>query len=436
MLGSMNRRRFVANLANRSLALSLLPTAPMLLGQGCASAPRQAKTVVDDADGSLGRTQAPVCVTMQLPAGLSRAAAEGRLATIENASGSSKSESLSPVQLIPGASRGTTRLGWRLPPGRAGQRGFSFTETSKAPPSVMAAQLEPDSGQYLITESGASVLRYNYAQVEPGKIYDSVAPGNRKYAVARSNYLHPLWGPHGEELTRDWSVDHPHHRGIYWAWPEVGWRGQQGDLHALQLVFARPTGRCVATSGPLFAQIDAENIWRWESGEEIVRERAIIRAWRDSGNGRLVDLEFHFSALHDPVTLARRGTDKYGGLNIRLAAVRNQVLTREEPRAEAIPRRSWADVSGMFPGAENSAGVTTLQIQSNPDYPGDWIEYPELNWLQPTFPAAGTRYTLEPGRNLVLRYRLWIHSGSTLTRDAAADHWQAANSFFSPAVQT
>ena len=69
----------------------------------------------------------------------------------------------------------------------------------------------------------------------------------RIYARARSDYIHPLFGLEGETLTKDWSTDHPHHRGIYWAWPEVDWRGQRGDLHALQHVFARPTGKCIIT---------------------------------------------------------------------------------------------------------------------------------------------------------------------------------------------
>ena len=76
--------------------------------------------------------------------------------------------------------------------------------------------------------------------------------------------IHPLYGPHGEILTDDWTPDHPHHRGIYWAWPEVDWQGKRGDLHALQHVFARPTGKIETQHGADFAQITAENVWRWE----------------------------------------------------------------------------------------------------------------------------------------------------------------------------
>ncbi len=277
----------------------------------------------------------------------------------------------------------------------------------------MAIRFDSATGQYEIEEAGKPVLRYNYAAIEPGALLQSIAPGNLIYAVARSNYIHPLYGPHGEILTKDWSIDHPHHRGIYWAWPEVDWRGQRGDLHALQVVFARPTGHCSVQSRPKFAKIQAENLWKWKDQEPIVRELATITAWRSTPKGRLIDLEFRFEALQDPVLLARRGTDKYGGLNLRLNAVKDQRIVKhtDPPSADAGFRCAWGEVSGVFADSSQPAGMVILQHPSNPDYPGDWIDYPELNWLQPTFPAPQTRFELRKDRPLTLRYRLWIHAG-------------------------
>jgi hypothetical protein len=37
------------------------------------------------------------------------------------------------------------------------------------------------------------------------------------------------------------------------------------------------------------------------------------------------------------------------------------------------------------------------------------VEYPELNWFQPTFPAADNRFELEKDKTLTLRFRIWIH---------------------------
>ena len=289
--------------------------------------------------------------------------------------------------------------------------------------ATMEVHQDKNNGQYLITDGGKPVLRYNYQTNDPGEILARVQPDNLKYARARSDYIHPLYGLNGEEMTLDWPVDHPHHRGIYWAWPEVDYKGERGDLHALQRVFARPTGLCTVQAGPGFAQIEAENLWRWEDQEPIVRERAIIRAWQSGPDGRFIDLEFQFTALKEDVAIARRNMNLYGGLNIRLAPVKEQEIRSSTDPADATPRRAWAELSGVFSGAAVT-GLAVFQRPSNPHYPGDWVQYPEINWLQPTFPAAGTRQVLKPGQPLTLKFRLWIHAGKA-SESKLAENWTA-----------
>jgi hypothetical protein len=246
------------------------------------------------------------------------------------------------------------------------------------------------------------------------------------YAVPRSNYIHPLFGLHGEILTRDWSRDHPHHRGIYWAWPEVDFGDRRGDLHALQQVFARPTGRMRMQSGPVYAEVEAESLWLWEEGMvSVVREAALIRAYRRVNSRRIIDLAFRFVAIKPDVRIARRGTDAYGGLNIRMMTPESQEIEFfiEDPEREV--RRSWSVLSGTFEGGQGASGLMVLQHPSNPDYPGDWVEYPDLSWVQPTFPAKGTRYTLDPGQPLVLRFRLVVFSGPVPDDETKAALWDA-----------
>lgn len=423
----MSRRRFVASSARGVMASIALR--PLLVG---AEQILPNQLVVDDAEGVLGRTEAPVCVTADLDERWRRAAGEGRLYLREEPGDGVDGNRCISVQSL-GAGPGTTlRLGWLMPPGPKGRRVFLVAETAEPGAGAMQAAWRQPSGQYEISEAGKAVLRYNYAKVEPGDFLAPVAEENRKYAVARSDYIHPLYGPGGETLTKDWSREHPHHRGIYWAWPEVDWRGQRGDLHALQKVFARPTGKCEASGGPVLAQIDAENVWQWEDREPIVHERASIRAYRATAAGRVLDVEFHFDAVDEPVLLARRGTEHYGGLNLRFNAVKEQQITKHTDGAGVGPRKAWGELAGIFGGVTTAAGVAVIQRASNPDYPGDWIEYPELNWLQPTFPARGRRFELRKGQPLVLRFRLWIHAGAQLSETAGAEHWLAAHSEFSP----
>ncbi len=289
----------------------------------------------------------------------------------------------------------------------------------------MVATTNSAAGQVVLADRGQPVLQYNYRTVEPGALSSLVSEGNQIYARARSDYIHPLHGPSGEVLTRDWSIDHPHHRGIYWAWPEVDFGTARGDLHALQIVFARPTGRLKLTSGSEFAQVEAENLWLWEDREPIVREWTLIRAYPATAEGRVVDLVFRFEALKEGVTLARRGTSAYGGLNVRLETPADQsISTRLDP--PGVPSRAaWSDLSGQFQGATAPSGLAVFQHHDNPEYPGEWVQYPELSWCQPTFPTSGTRFALRPAVPLVLRYRLWTHTGGVLPEDRARALWEA-----------
>ncbi len=304
----------------------------------------------------------------------------------------------------------------------------------------MQAVQDPDSRQILLSENGETVLQYNYQTVYERDALDTLAANKYMvtandtfmsnpsiYAVPRSNYIHPVYGLGGEMLTRDWSLDHPHHRGIYWAWPEVEYGKKRGDLHALQIVFARPTGKIQLKSNPDFAQVEAENLWLWQDQDPIVREVALIRAYPATGQGRLVDLAFRFIALKDSVTLARRETTLYGGLNIRMQTPHNQLISTHTDSSGLLPRRAWSDLSGLFRGAQSTSGMTVFQHKQNPDYPGEWIQYPDLSWCQPTFPEAGTRYLLVPGKPLILRYRIFIHDGDQPDDNRASLLWDAFN---------
>jgi hypothetical protein len=284
------------------------------------------------------------------------------------------------------------------------------------------------TGQIVIQEGDMPVLKYNYQFVcPPDGFVAAVAEGNRRYARARSNYIHPLYGPNGEELTYDWSKDHPHHRGIYWAWPEVDWRRERGDLHALQRVFARPTGHVSFQSKGTYAQIIAENRWFWEDETPIVREVTTLRAHQAGDHGRYIDLVYSFEALADDVALARRGTNAYGGLNIRMSPIKDMQLIHHADPVSARPRRAWSDSLGIRQGGTESVGFAVLEKTINPDYPGDWIEYPDLPWFQPTFPAQGTRHVLKQGKPLVLQYRLWIRPAKETSEAQYTEQWRIYN---------
>jgi hypothetical protein len=295
-------------------------------------------------------------------------------------------------------------------------------EKIKGSPTAVTVRRLGADGPWEIVEGEKPILHYNYQVVpEPEAIKKLVSPANRRYAVDRCDYIHPLYGLRGEVLTEDWPKDHPHHRGIYWAWPEVDWQGKRGDLHALQEVFARPTGKIRAVEGPQSAQIEAESQWCWNGATPILREEVTLRAWRQTEAGRRIDLEFRFTAIGAEVQVARRDRSHYGGLNLRFAPLAEQKIVTFTDPPTATPRMAWAQRSGTLAGGR-AVALTILQDPRNPDYPGDWVQYPDLSWIQPTFPAPGTRYPITKDRPLSLRFHLWIHD-NLLATEAARKLW-------------
>jgi hypothetical protein len=336
---------------------------------------------------------------------------------------------------------------------------FVGTSMAQNPAKIpeMTIEENADNRQVVIRESGKLVLQYNYRTVfeedvirteskrdtklsffKMGGVYfdeylkshpeleKNDTTTSRIYSVPRSDYIHPLYGLNGEILTNDWpDGGHPHHRGIFWAWPEVEYNTERGDIYALQRVFARPTGNIKYTNGSEFAEIEAENLWMWNDKEPIVRELVTIRACRSSQESRIIDLTINMQALSDGITIATRFTNGYGGMCLRMETPEKQNISCYSDTTHVSPVRNWTDISGIFEGNRSESGLMILQHQDNPEYPGKWIAYPELSMIHPIFPTPNTRYPLRKEKPLVLRYRLIIHQGGKPDTISSEKMWDA-----------
>ncbi len=250
----------------------------------------------------------------------------------------------------------------------------------------------------------------------------------------RANYVHPLLGLDGAELTQDFPADHIHHRGIFWAWHQiyVGDRpaGDSWENKGLQSVVR--TARIVE-QGPLFATLEV--IVDWTSSvitdaagnpSPIVEETTRIRLFHATTNFQYVDFQIALKPLVENVRIGGADNVKgYSGFTARIRPPREMAITDESGRIskDAVGTKSrWADVSGQFGTAADVSGVAILSHRSLPEFPPKWLlrHYGMQNIAYP----GRHPITLSAKKPLVLRHRLMLHRGE-LKSVAVSLHQQA-----------
>jgi hypothetical protein len=249
------------------------------------------------------------------------------------------------------------------------------------------------------------------------------APQGTDPIYARGDYIHPLYGLSGEVLTDDYPKDHPHHRGVWWSWPVTRWNSEVRDIWAVVGVWSRPATMRRADGGPVLAILEAENVWKWGDKDPIVKEEVLIRAFKQGGLGRCVDVEIRLTGLADGVAIGGRPHGGYGGFTYRAAAAVEQAIQPHVDPATARPRRSWLDYSARFSGGKGLAGVAIFEDPANRLYPNAWQQYPTINCVMPAFPGE-REVPIPKGQTLTLKHRLWIHPGRA-DEKTLADAWSA-----------
>ncbi|MBI5385771.1 MAG: PmoA family protein [Verrucomicrobia bacterium] len=297
---------------------------------------------------------------------------------------------------------GNGRIWWLQPPSTTRERRFTL-ETNAAPAAAALSFVHsPHKDFYDLKEGPQTVFRYNHGTVP-------VPPGIGTN-FARGDYIMPLFGLNGELVTDDYPKDHPHHRGLGWSWPVTRWGLEVRDIWAVSGVWARPQQIRRLETGPVFALLEADSVWKWGDTQPIVHERVLLRAFRRAGDSRFIDVEVQLRALADGVAIGGRPHGGYGGFGVRAQPADRRAITLHTDPPEASPRRSWLDYSGVFKGANTPSGLAIFEHTGNLFYPNQLLQYPELNYVMPAFPGE-REVPLSREKPLVLKHRLWIHTG-------------------------
>ncbi len=239
----------------------------------------------------------------------------------------------------------------------------------------------------------------------------------------RANYVHPLYGLDGEILTEDFPADHPHHRGIFWAWHQV-WLGDKklGDSWAAKDFFWDVYDAEILTVDSQSCALKLHVYWKSPlltdaDGKQrpFVKETTTIRVHRAEGDIRKIDFQIELLALKDDMRLGGSEDAKgYGGFTTRIPLPDGLAFTGTngpvEPTTLSVEAGPWLDFSGNLGGKGKTSGLAILCHSSSPGYRQRWILRRKGSAQNPVYPGRHP-VPLSREKPLILRYRLIIHRG-------------------------
>lgn len=285
-------------------------------------------------------------------------------------------------------------------------------------------------GFLTISNNNKNVLRYNYKTIYPPPGVDTV--------FKRSGFIHPLWSPRGQELTRINAPDHYHHWGLWNPWTEVLFEKDTVDFWNLSKKqgTVRFADFISVTNGNVYAEYKAlhEHLVFKKNGSEKValNEVQSVRIYQPviNQNYYIADITIRLNcASESPVLLLEY---RYGGLGLRATKEwdknNSRIITSEgKNRKEADGSRArWCMVQGAVNG--DYAGLVMMSYPTNYNYPEPLRVWPEdMNNRGDVFlnfsPTKNMNWQLNPGKDYVLKYRLLVFNDA-FPKEKAEAAWQ------------
>jgi len=240
----------------------------------------------------------------------------------------------------------------------------------------------------------------------------------------RANYIHPLYDLDGNVLTEDFPKDHPHHRGVFWAWHQIrvdgmpvadSWvcRNMQWDIHEATILPGDAHSRTLLVKVHWKCPLPSDD--KEDGLQPIVEETTRIRVHQRSGDTRAIDFEIRLLALVEKVSLGGSETEKgYGGFSVRLRLPEGLRFTARaaavKPQFASLAAGPWLDFSAAFGPSEQVSGLAILCHPSLPEFPPRWILRQHGSMQNVVYPGREPT-SLSQTEPTILRYRLVVHRG-------------------------
>jgi hypothetical protein len=339
---------------------------------------------------------------------------------------SGKNSTAIPFQIEPGNPR---RLHWIVTTGTAaGEKHVFELVKGKADNKSVVTATEKD-GALIIHKGDQNLLQYYFRTVYPPEGVDT--------AYKRSGFIHPLWSPKGQVLTRIQPPDHYHHYGIWNPWTHVEYEGDKIDFWNINskqgtVRFANFTS---VENGSVFAEFGALHehvVFKKSGGEKVaLNEVQNIRVYRPQEDQDFFIVDFNISlntAGESPFKILEY---RYAGLGWRTTEKWDKnnsiVLTSEgKTRKDADGSKArWCIVQGEID--DEYAGVVMMSFPINYNYPEPLRIWPENqnnrgDMFANFCPTKDMDWLLEPRQNYVLRYRFLVYNGS-VDKEKAESAW-------------
>lgn len=246
-------------------------------------------------------------------------------------------------------------------------------------------------------------------------------------AEKRNNFLHPVMLPDGTTITENAPDDHPHHRGIFWAWHQIlidekpisdSWDLKDFKVDVKSIEFRRVNhddGELQTISfwsSPLFK----------DGNDAYLKEITTYTFHKQKGNYRIIHFSIQLISLVDSLKLGGSDDEKgYGGFSARIKLPDDvqfkSSLGTVHPENEAVQAGNYIQISGSMAKKGNALGG--MIIYADPDNPlnsQSWILRKKGSMQNAVFPG---RYPIQLKKNepIQLNYTLVLYTGKIKERN-------------------
>jgi hypothetical protein len=331
-----------------------------------------------------------------------------------------------PFQIESGNSR---KLTWIVNAGTGPDEKHIYELVQGKPMQSETVKASMNDGALVIHSGDKNLLQYYFKTVYPPEGVDT--------AFKRSGFIHPLWSPHGQILTRIQPPDHYHHYGIWNPWTHVEYEGDTVDFWNINSKqgTVRFANFVSIENGSVFSEFGAlhEHVVFRKAGKEKVAMNELhnvrIYAPDKDHDSYIVDFNFLMNCADDsPVKLLEY---RYAGLGWRTTEKwdnkNSMVLTSEgKTRKDADGSKArWCIVQGEIDN--DYAGVVMMSFPTNYNFPEPLRIWPEDQYNRGDMfanfcPTKDMDWVLNPRKNYALRYRFLVFNGR-FDKEKAESAW-------------